>query len=499
MTNERKAKVGQGNYNENIKGDYIQTKVVKSGKLSLKYIVLIFLILTSLLGILLVKYKPNSSVKIDNSSGVVTGKVEGNLDIKITGDTTNTSQERAKLALLEIQEEIQSNFQSLSLAIQGIKSNKPQPFWDIRRANESELDYQGRARDNFLIYINGIGSQLKLLNYTQEAYKGLRSNLVEDNESANHIKKVYERLDEVQYSLTSFEIGLTHILSLENISDQERTERSYSLQREKIASARMDLSNAAAYFSLILTEKIDAKMLSDSLKDAGINIDLKPGKEGYKEALHLAKKFAQEKLTVLQERTTVIEKAKQREVERIIKDPYLAMVRKATGLPPTLSESEVFALQNKQINQEEKDPIKLFQLAAYSFLESDGHASAIYFERAIKSNSLSPLQQKFAQLSINRLKNPEIYEGSLGIMVIKITPNGNFDRAGLKEGDVIVSFNGKTINEPREIASEIGKSGDNPNLLEIIRDEQSLRKVIDGGESAGAILSQLIVLNAIQL
>ena len=134
-----------------------------------------------------------------------------------------------------------------------------------------------------------------------------------------------------------------------------------------------------------------------------------------------------------------------------------------------------------------------------SFLESDGHASIFYYEKALESNKLSPLLKKFAQLSVNRLKHPETYENSIGVMVMKITPKGNLEQAALAEGDIIISLNGQTINEPVEIASELGKSGDNPILLAIIRDGKSIRKVIKGGESAGAILSQLIILNAIQL
>ena len=84
-------------------------------------------------------------------------------------------------------------------------------------------------------------------------------------------------------------------------------------------------------------------------------------------------------------------------------------------------------------------------------------------------------------------------------MIIKVISEGNFARAGLIEGDVITSLNGKIINEPGEIASELGKSGDNPILLGIIRDGKSMRKVIKGGESAGATLSPLIILNGIQL
>ena len=488
---------------------YLVDKFSPSGTPIPKFITWGLLIIGVLLAILLgltEQLENNSSQPSTNISGnnnqVISGNPNNQGTITIenkVGDLTNTAEDRFKNALSEIKNELQSNFQNLSLTVQDVEFNKPQAFWDIRRANETELAYQDRARTNFQEYINGIEDQIKLLEFNKEAYKGLRNNLAYDSQSAQYINRVYKQLDEVKYSLTSFESGLKHILSLENLSDLERTAQSDSLHREKMANARIALANAAASFCLVLTDEIDTKNLSSSLNLADINVNLKPGKAGYQEALSIVSQFIEQKKQVIGERIVNIDKAKQREIERLVKDPYLALLRKTTGLPPTLSDGEIFALQNKKINQEEKDPLKLLQLAAFSFLESDGHASAIYFDRAIKSNSLSPLQKKFAQLSISRLKNPEIYEGSLGIMVVKVTPSGNFERAGLKEGDVIVSLNGKTINEPGEISSELGKSKDDPILLGVIREKQSFKKVIKSGESAGAALTPLIILNIIQL
>lgn len=502
LPDKREINTEGGNCNEHITGDYKQIAgicIEKLRKLSSKRTFFGLAVIASLSlfsGVFF--YNSNSSTTTSGDNSPAISNTKGNVDLDIRGDTTTSAEARYDSALSEIKDELQSNFLSLSLTIQDIENNKPQTFWDVRRANETELAYQDRSRIFFQEYINGIGSQIKLLDFNQEAYKGLRNNLAHDSKSARSINNVYKQLNEVEYHLTSFESVLNHILSL-NLSDQERTAQSDSLLRENMASARIHLSHAAAYFCLALTDEIDVKILSDSLNLANINVNLKPGKAGYQEALRMASQFTQQKKKVIEKRIVVVDEANKREVTRLVKDPYLALLRKASGLPPTLSDGEVFALQNRKINQEEKEPVKLFQLAASSFLESDGHASAIYFERAIKSSSLSPLQEKFARLSIDRLNNPEVYEDSLGIMVVKVTPSGNFDQAGLKIGDVIVTLNGKTINEPGEIASELGKSGDNPILLGVIREGKYVKKVIKGGESAGATLSTLIILNAIQL
>ena len=496
LPDKREIKTEEGNYNENIAGNYIE----KLRKLSSnrKFLGLAVVASLSLFSGVIFKYNSNYSITTSGDHSPAISNTKGNVDLDIRGDTTTSAEARYDSALSEIKDELQSNFLSLSLTIQDLENNKPQTFWDVRRANETELEYQDRARVNFQEYISGIGAQLKLLDFNQEAYKGLRNNLAHDSKSARNINNVYKQLNEVQYHLTSLESGLNHILSL-NLSDQERTAQSDSLLREKMASARIHLSHAAAYFCLVLTDEIDVKILSDALDLANINVNLKPGKAGYQEALRMASQFTQQKKQVIAEGIVVVDEANKREVERLVKDPYLALLRKALGLPPTLSDAEVSALQNKKIDQEEKDPLKLFQLAAFSFLESDGHASAIYFERAIKSKSLSPVKEKFAQLSIIRIKNPELYEGSSGIMILKVTPGGNFDRAGLKQGDVVISLNGEAINEATEIASKLAISGDNPILLGVIREGKSIKKVIKGGESAGATLSTLIIINAIQL
>jgi hypothetical protein len=421
--------------------------------------------------------------------------VQGNY---FEGDTTTSAAQRAINAYEEIKSEINSNFVNLSLTIQAVENNSPQKFWDMRRANESELAYQDRAKNSFQEYINSVSTDIRLLKFSDAVYCSYQRDLSHHREIANHIKKTYEQLYEVRDYFARIEQGLRHNISL-NLSDSERLSRSIFLHKEHVLNSKVSLMRSAAYFCLTLKEIIDGQILSAALEGADIAVSLQSGKEGYKTALSVASQLHHQKVIVLQESIAANEKEKTREIERRVTDPYLIMLREISGLSLTLSEGELFAIERKTINKNEKNPEELFKLATLSFLESDGHASIFYFEKSLEANTLSPIIRKFAQLSLNRLKYPEIYEESIGIMVMRLIPDGNFATAGLLEGDVIVSLNGKTINEPMDIASGLGKSRNSPVLVGVIRDDKLLSVVIKGGESAGAALSQLIMLNVFQL
>lgn len=249
----------------------------------------------------------------------------------------------------------------------------------------------------------------------------------------------------------------------------------------------------------LLLDENEANVLSGLFVSGNINIKLRPGNEGYKAALQESAKFWGDKVRILKERVGDTKAAEKREIERRIRDPYLLMLRKWAGLSDTLSQSAIFALQKKEIDTVETDPAELVSLAALSFLESDGFATITYFERALRADSLKPFQKLFIELSLDRLKNPEKYENSIGLLILRIDPGGSFDKAGLKVGDVLLSMDGKVLIEPMDIASEIGVGGKKPYLLRVIRDDQSTKVVLYGGESAQATLTQLVFFKPIQL
>jgi hypothetical protein len=366
----------------------------------------------------------------------------------------------------------------------------------MRRANESELAYQDRAKSYFQEYISYINADIRLLQFSDARYHSFKRDLSYQRDVANYVKKTYDCFSELRDYLARLEKGLVHISSL-NLVDLERTSKSIVLHKEYVLNSKVSLMRAAAYFCLTLREIIDGKLLSAALEGSGIAVSLQPGKEGYKTAMGVASEIHHQKVIVLEEDIAANEKQKTREVERSVTDPTLMKLREKCGLSLDLSEGEIFSLERKTIDENQTDPEELFKLAAHSFLELDGHAAIFYFEKSLESNTLSSRMRTFAQLSLNRLKYPEIYEESIGVIVMRLTPHGNFYTAGLLEGDVIVSLNGQVIYEPMDIAS--GLATNNPVLVRVIRDNKSLDIVVKGGESAGAALSQLIILRSFQL
>lgn len=174
-------------------------------------------------------------------------------------------------------------------------------------------------------------------------------------------------------------------------------------------------------------------------------------------AIGLAAQYAQEKTDILEQRLQYEFQATRQEIERRVSDPYLVMLRKKTGLPSTLSASEVFALQRAQVDLTEEDPTRLLQLAALSYLEADGHAARIYLHKVAENTTLTQLQRQFVQQSLPRLEHPEAYRDSLGIWVAGVIPDGNFDQSGIQIGDVIIAINSEPVHEPLDIASALPK------------------------------------------
>lgn len=400
----------------------------------------------------------------------------------------------SEAALTEIKSEALDNFRNLSITIAAIENYPPTPFWDVRRANETELAYQDRAKNNYRDYQHNVDLYLGRLKVSSEVYKSYRRDVAQNGEATRRMTQTYDRFDEVGDSFERFKGGLHHILSLDQ-RDQERTEQALSLHQEMMSNAKVALAQAAAYFVLASADETDTAILSETLQISGIQVELQPGKEGHRAALQMADKYAQQKADILAKRLTGDNELKQI-------DPELSLmqaIREALKQPPTRLVDEILPYQNKPLDLDEQDPAKLFELAAFSFLEADGHAAVLYFQRAIELKTLNPTQEKFAQLSLDRLNQPEKYNHSLGAMIVKITPARSFAQAGLDIGDVLITLDGQTIQEPVEISSALGKIGQEPILLEFVRAGQRHRAIIKGGESAGAALTPLIVLDVIQL
>lgn len=440
--------------------------------------------------------RPSQQVTIGNSNRDINIGQSQTGDVHI-GDTSTSAKQRAEAGIVRVKSELLSNFSNLAILISTVENRSPVYFWDIRRANEAELAYQDRAANEFRDYQKEISDYIRNIKFSTTVYESFQREISHDADLAERVKKVYGQQEEIKDSFVRLEAGLQHNLSL-RLSDSERTARSLSIHKEMIANAKMALTYAVAHFCLV-ADQSDVTILSDSLTTVGINVTLGPGDSGYKTAMKLAAEFAKQKTDILRDRSSGQASAASREINRRISDPYLLMLREKTGLPPTLKPGELLALQNKSLDSNENNPQKLFELAAFSYLESDGHAAKFYFQQAIATRQLSPLQEKFARLSLHRITQPEKYSDSIGMMIIKLSPLGNFEKSGLAIGDVITGLDSQVVNEPLDIASSLAKSEANHVLLRIVREGHNMIIKVRSKEPAGAVLTQLIILNAIQL
>jgi len=435
-----------------------------------------------------------ASIKIggDNTNSPIT---QGDNNQVTIGDTTATAEQRSINALERVKSELLSNFTDLAVQVDTIKSQPPTAFWDTRRVNETELAYQDRAKNEFRDYgrfIQRLNNQTKVSGNLTATFQ---TDLAFNPDVGEWAAQTYKQQEEVLDSFLSFESSLQHLLNL-NLTDGERTAQAESLHLEKIADAKMALANAALYFCLIANAE-DIELMRDTFARVGIDAQFQPGEDGYKAAKRLAAKFVREKADILKARTEGQSVASKREIARRIEDPYLLMLRKATGLPETLTTAEVESLRSRQINQDEIDPAELFSMAALSYLESDGKASVIYFERALSTGKLSEKQDRYARTSLDRLTQPKRYGGSLGVMIVDLSIGGSFEKAGLQSGDVIISVGQETVNEPMDIASAITRPDTLP--MAIVRDSRQQIINVQGGQSASAKLTPLITLKMVQL
>ena len=120
-------------------------------------------------------------------------------------------------------------------------------------------------------------------------------------------------------------------------------------------------------------------------------------------------------------------------------------------------------------------------LNAYLGGVKSGHRVSLVLERdgtkITKTLVSQGMPQSVAKRSINTIIGisistpPDEYRQWGGLVVTDVTPNGSFSKAGLREGDNIMSVNGKTTNTTEELEDAISsaKSGHRPLALFTIR------------------------------
>jgi serine protease Do len=91
-------------------------------------------------------------------------------------------------------------------------------------------------------------------------------------------------------------------------------------------------------------------------------------------------------------------------------------------------------------------------------------------------------------IQFNKEQKPELlkaYGASQGVFVTGVTPGGPADKAGLKVGDIITSFNGKSVKDGDELVALVSDAQVGSHAsLSVLRDGKSLDLRLDIGDRA---------------
>ncbi len=413
----------------------------------------------------------------------------------IFGDDTTSAEKRYQSAYNLVKDELILNFISLAVLIEGIESSKPEKFWDIRKPNESEDTYQERAERSHSDYQSFIFQIVQSFSLKEDVYNSHQLYLSHNSTIANKIKKVYQYQKQLIDDFNAYSQGLLHNLSL-SYSDTELTAKNLSLHAEKIINARISFLNALLYF--VQVDPTQISNLKETLQIINIEFQAASSEEIIKEILVTISALSDEKAKIFAERIKMPERDE--EINRLITDPYLLMLRKTVGLSDTLSESEAWALKHKKIQTDITESTKLLSAAAYSYLESDGNAAKYYFEKALSNDDYSPTMRLFIEKSLDRLNSPDMFDGSIGLIILELDSESLLKDKNMQIGDILYKFNNEIVNEPSEVSSAIAKTNKDDNcLLEFYTLNGEIRRVaVPGSTPLHCKLSQLICLNLYQ-
>ena len=412
------------------------------------------------------------------------------------GDNSTSAEKRYESGYALIKEEIISNYTNLSVLIKFLQDNQPEKYWDIRKPNESEDTYQERAINFHKDYQQYIFQMIQKFPINQDVYNSHKISISHNSKIANKIQKTYYWLTEAYGDLISYSDGLRHNINL-GYSELELYHKNKSLCQEKYINTRILLLQSIDYF--IEAYPNENVIISSVCDDLGYQTQFESNSFKKKEIKVELSRLFKKKREIIGER---IKKPKRKEeIDRIVKDPYLLMLRKSVGLKDTLTESEVWSLKQKEIDMSITSSSDLVSAAAFSYIESDGRASIIYLEKALANNDFSETIKIFIEKSIERLKNPDIYDGSIGLIILEIDDVSVLKNKGLKVGDIIYKMNGELLIEPSDISSMLAKTKKEEDvLLEIAQSKEQIKKIaIPGSTTIGCKVSQLVTLNSYQL
>lgn len=397
-----------------------------------------------------------------------------------------------------IKKELIDDLDIIYLQFKIIENNEPKVFWDLRKPNETNFAFQERITNYHINQKNSLIQNIHKLPIKRNIYDSNITHLVnaeDKDEKAQKLFDCYKHIDSFIYHINTYIERYDTNISLYK-EDDKIVYYNALLYREKLVDLKtttLDIVN-----KLIQTFDDIKSEVKVKLDDFGYSNTFFQSNFNCGSIFNEMSRLYKEKSNILAESL----KKKQRTVINThIKDPYLKMLRKGCNLDLNLSDAEKWNIEYKKYDESISTSIKLVQAAAFSYLELDGLAASYYFKKALNNNDYSQGIRTFIEKSLKRLEEPDIFEGSIGLIILDISKKSCLSGKGVKSGDIIFKVNGDIVNEPLDVSSEIAKTPKDQNvLLDFYTHNNQFRKIaIYGSKSLDCKISQLIILNVLQI
>lgn len=145
------------------------------------------------------------------------------------------------------------------------------------------------------------------------------------------------------------------------------------------------------------------------------------------------------------------------------------------------------------------EPSEVASKAGLAFMEGRP-SDALVFIKKILTMKINQEQRKYFEVSLKYLNNPDDFDGVLGAYLMSVSGSGAAGKAGLQEGDVILSYNNQLVKEPVELSKMIPMTKDAPVVaVEFVREGKRMTKYLKGGVGLSATATTLVVIMAISI
>ncbi|MEM7272509.1 MAG: hypothetical protein AAF547_05465 [Actinomycetota bacterium] len=372
------------------------------------------------------------------------------------------AQARYEAALTVVARSYPEALQNRVSEVLTIEALPPEPFWDVRRPNETGAEYEDRARAAFDGYVDDITAGTDLFPFDQSTYRANERDLVHDPDVSASVSAAFGHLETAHLHFTD-PVGLVEQLRAladrTTYTDQERALEAEIIWTDKQLRARQSLLQSLS--AAIQVPNLEADPLLVDLASQ-LDVTLDPDDLGsWPSAL-----FAE-----MADLSMRLDENIERRVDR---PPSEA----GTTTIPALS-------ANEHLTE-----------AALNFMLADGQTAASHLRAALDTGDVPDDLTTFVETSLDRVQDPDGYGDAVGLFIIRVD-DGRLRAAGVVSDDTIIAIDDTPADDLEQLTQALAKRLG--TTITVRRGDETIDLRVDGEGAGGALVTQLVILNGVQI